>query len=61
MNEDSVSDYIDMQCLMFTLNTHYRDNPFQVFSPTRLFADFRKNICIGFGAFVRKQKKSVEK
>lgn len=56
MNEGSVSDYVDMQRLMFTLNAHYRNNSFQVFGDTRVASAFRENIGNGFGNFVSQFK-----
>jgi radical SAM superfamily enzyme YgiQ (UPF0313 family) len=56
MNEGSVSDYIDMQRLMFTLNAHYRNSSFQVFGETRVSQAFRENIRNGFEGFVQEYK-----
>ncbi len=52
MNEGSISDYIDVQRLMFTLNAHYRSESFRVFGKTRVGEAFRYNIRNGFGAFL---------
>jgi hypothetical protein len=56
MNEGSVSDYIDMQRLMFTLNAHYRNSSFQVFGDTRVSQIFRQNLSNGFEGFVQQYK-----
>jgi len=52
MNQGSVSDYIDMQRLMFTLNAHYRDRSFRVFGDSRVAAAFRDNVSNGFSDYV---------
>ncbi len=52
MNEGSVADYIDMQRLMFSLNTHYRNSSFRIFGDTNVSAAFRENIRNGFKDFV---------
>ena len=52
MNEGSVSDYVDMQRLMFTLNAHYRDQSFRIFGKTRVAAALRENVGNGFGDFI---------
>lgn len=44
MNEGSVSDYIDLQRLMYTLNAHYRDRSFRVFGDTRVSEAFREAV-----------------
>jgi len=41
VNEGSVSDYVDLQRLMYTLNAHYRDRSFRVFGDTRVAQAFR--------------------
>ena len=48
MNEGSVEDYLDLQRLMFTLNTHYRSRSFQVFGDSRVSTAFRDNLSNGF-------------
>jgi len=52
MNEGSVSDYVDVQRLMYMLNTHYRSRSFQIFGDTRVSQAFRENIRNGFESFV---------
>jgi len=56
MNEGSVADYIDLQRLMFALNTHYRSHSFQVFGETNVSASFRENMRNGFEAFINEYK-----
>ena len=53
MNEGSVSDYVDMQRLMFTLNAHYRDKSFQVFGKSKVALAFRENLQNGFDGFIK--------
>jgi radical SAM superfamily enzyme YgiQ (UPF0313 family) len=53
MNEGSVRDYIDLQRLMFTLNTHYRDKSFQIFGESNVGNAFRENIRNGFEGFIK--------
>jgi radical SAM superfamily enzyme YgiQ (UPF0313 family) len=60
MNEGSVNDYVDMQRLMFTLNTHYRNNSFEVFGSTRVSVAFRDNVRNGFEHFIRGYKTEAE-
>lgn len=48
LNEGSISDYIDLQRLMYTLNTHYRDASFRVFGDRRVARSFRDNLTNGF-------------
>jgi radical SAM superfamily enzyme YgiQ (UPF0313 family) len=48
INEGSLEDYIDLQRLMFTLNTHYRDKSFRPLADTRVSQAFRGNLT---GAF----------
>jgi radical SAM superfamily enzyme YgiQ (UPF0313 family) len=52
MNEGTVSDYIDMQRLMFTLNAHYRDKSFRVFGKTGVATALRANLANGFGDYI---------
>lgn len=59
MNEGALSDYIDLQRLMFTLNAHYRSQSFQLFGATRVSVAFRDNLSNGFEEFVREQSQSV--
>jgi radical SAM superfamily enzyme YgiQ (UPF0313 family) len=56
MNEGSVEDYIDLQRLMFTLNTHYRSRSFQIFGSSRVSASFRDNLSNGFEAVVHRYR-----
>jgi len=56
INEGSVSDYIDLQRLMYTLNAHYRSQSFQIFGDTRVSAAFRENLRNEFEKFVRDYK-----
>jgi hypothetical protein len=53
MNEGSVGDYVDLQRLMYTLNTHYRSRSFQLFGETLVAQAFRSNMRNGFEDFVR--------
>lgn len=54
INEGSISDYLDLQRLMFMLNTHFRSRSFRVFGETRVADAFRANVANGFGDFVRR-------
>ncbi len=56
--EGSISDYTDLQRLMFTLNAHYRSASFSIFGQSRVNLSFRENIRNGFEAFVRTFKTS---
>lgn len=60
MNEGSVADYIDLQRMMFMLNSHYRSESFQVYGDTRVSISFRHNIANGFGGFIEQQKQSPQ-
>ena len=55
MNEGSVSDYVDMQRLMFTLNAHYRDASFQIFGKSKVASTLRSNMRNGFEDFLNEQ------
>jgi len=57
LNEGSLSDYIDLQRLMYMLNAHYRSQSFRVFGDTLVSRAFRENLNNGFGEFVRNQSK----
>jgi radical SAM superfamily enzyme YgiQ (UPF0313 family) len=57
MNEGSVHDYVDMQRLMFTLNSHYRNNSFQLFGDTKVSMAVRDNVRNGFEQFIQEYKK----
>jgi len=59
MNEGSVSDYVDMQRLMFMLNAHYRSESFQIFGGSRVSAAFRANLRNGFEGFVTQYNTDV--
>ena len=52
MNEGSISDYIDLQRLMFTLNAHYRGQSFRLFGKTRVSKSLVANVRNGFEGFV---------
>lgn len=52
LNEGSISDYVDLQRLMFTLNAHYRSESFRFFGATRVSRMFLENVRNGFEAFV---------
>jgi radical SAM superfamily enzyme YgiQ (UPF0313 family) len=54
--EGSISDYIDLQRLMFTLNAHYRSESFSVFGTSRVNMAFRENVRNGFENFIRLYK-----
>lgn len=56
MNEGSVGDYVDLQRLMYTLNTQYRSKSFQIFSNTTVAQAFRNNIRNEFEDFVKTYK-----
>ncbi len=56
MNEGSIGDYIDMQRLMFMLNTHYRSSSFQIFGESKVSEVFRDNMRNGFESFVEGYK-----
>jgi len=56
MNEGSIEDYIDLQRLMFTLNTHYRSRSFRVFGDTRVSTAFRENLTDGFGVWMSSRR-----
>jgi len=53
LNEGAISDYIDLQRLMFTLNAHCRSESFRIFGPSRVSQAFRHNIRNGFGTFLQ--------
>ncbi len=59
MNEGSIEDYIDLQRLMFALNTHYRSRSFQIFGDTLVSAAFRDNLSNGFEAVIRRYKENA--
>jgi radical SAM superfamily enzyme YgiQ (UPF0313 family) len=52
INEGSISDYIDLQRLMYTLNAHYRSRSFQVFGDTKVSQAFRDNLTNGFAEVI---------
>lgn len=54
MNEGSVNDYIELQRLMYTLNTHYRSKSFQIFGKSMVSQAFRYNLRNGFEEFVQR-------
>lgn len=49
LNEGTMDDYVDLQRLMFTLNTHYRNESFRIFGETKVAEALRKNVSSGFG------------
>lgn len=53
LNEGLLSDYIDLQRLMFTLNAHYRSKSFQLFGTTRVSESFRRLLNDDFGMVIR--------
>lgn len=53
MNEGSVSDYMDLQRLMYMLNSHYRSRSFSIFGPGQVSAAFRSNLRNGFEQFIQ--------
>jgi len=55
MNEGSLGDYIDLQRLMYMLNTHYRSRSFRVFGDSSVAEAFRSNLTNGFREFVEAQ------
>lgn len=58
-NEGGISDYLDLQRLMFTLNQHFRSKSFQVFGDSRVSRAFVDNIRNGFEDFLRAQRTCV--
>jgi radical SAM superfamily enzyme YgiQ (UPF0313 family) len=52
MNEGTLRDYIDIQRLMYMLNTHYRSRSFQVYGDSAVAQAFRTNLTNGFHEFV---------
>ena len=59
INEGTVSDYVDLQRLMYTLNTHYRSRSFQLFGDGLVSRMLRSNIQNGFEEFVRRFRKDA--
>lgn len=53
INEGSISEYVDIQRLMYSLNSHFRSRSFRVFGENRVAQSFRANVANGFGEFVR--------
>jgi radical SAM superfamily enzyme YgiQ (UPF0313 family) len=51
--EGALSDYVDLQRLMFTLNMHYRSKSYRLFGDSKVNMAFRENIRNGFESFVR--------
>lgn len=60
MNEGSINDYVEMQRLMFMLNSHYRSKSFQIFGETKVAGAFRENISNGFSDFIDSYRSSSE-
>jgi len=58
-NEGSLGDYIDLQRLMYMLNTHYRSRSFRVFGDSSVAQAFRSNLTNGFREFVEVQTASL--
>ncbi|QGP92269.1 Radical SAM superfamily protein [Neomoorella glycerini] len=56
LNEGTLSDYIDLQRLMFTLNTHYRSKSFQLFGPTKVSKTFRELLNSDVGELIKEYK-----
>lgn len=56
MNEGSISDYVDLQCMMFMLNSHYRSQSFQLYGSSLVSEAFRVNIRNGFETMVNQYK-----
>jgi radical SAM superfamily enzyme YgiQ (UPF0313 family) len=56
--EGTISDYIDLQRLMFTLNTHYRSESYSIFGNSKVNLSLRENVRNGFESFVRAYKTS---
>lgn len=52
LNEGSLPDYIDLQRLMFMLNTHYRDASFRPFADSRVSGSFRSNLSNAFYKYI---------
>jgi radical SAM superfamily enzyme YgiQ (UPF0313 family) len=59
MNEGALSDYIDLQRLMFMLNAHYRGKSFRLFGDTRVSNSLLQNVRNGFQDFVRQYDPNV--
>jgi len=53
INEGSLRDYVDLQRLMYMLNSHHRSRSFQLFGDTRVSAAFRENLSNGFEPLLR--------
>jgi radical SAM superfamily enzyme YgiQ (UPF0313 family) len=53
LNDGSISDYIDLQRLMFMLNTHYRGKSFRLFGDTQVSKSLIENVRNGFEDFLR--------
>jgi len=59
-NEGSVTDYLDLQRLMYMLNSQYRSRSFQLFGSTIVAESFRNNIRNGFENFVKFYKQPAD-
>lgn len=59
MNEGSVSDYVDLQRLMYSLNTHYRSRSFQMFGDSMVSQAVRYQVRNGFEDFVNFYKQPM--
>jgi len=60
INEGSISDYVDLQRLMYMLNAHYRSKSFRVFGDTLVAQRFRENLTNGFAEQVVRMTAGVE-
>jgi len=60
INEGSVSDYIDVQRLMYMLNAHYRSKSFRPFGDTLVARSFRENLTNGFAGQVARMAAGVK-
>lgn len=59
MNEGSVSDYVELQRLMYSLNTHYRSKSFQMFGDSMVSQAVRYQVRNGFEDFVNLYKQPM--
>ena len=59
LNEGCLDDYVELQRLMYTLNTQYRSRSFQLFGDSLVARQFRENMRNGFEEFVSTYKAPV--
>jgi radical SAM superfamily enzyme YgiQ (UPF0313 family) len=59
LNEGSISDYIDLQRLMFMLNSNYRTRSFQLFGDSRVSELFRENLNNDLGLVIERYKRGA--